>query len=138
MFSGGHPKIFKQDLCKLDIKCWEFLPVGGSSGFNKPAPSHDTLHDWNAPNKLASKRGLGKTVVISQLFCQPSRQKLVGTWPGVDCKMKDKNWKTNNHMGFANTHLLLMEMFRIGSPTTTHTDIRLTHLDSFVEFSTPK
>lgn len=43
---------------------------------------------------------------VAQCFKEP----LVETCPGVSGKMKEKNWKTNKHMGFADTNVLPMEM----------------------------
>ena len=54
---------------------------------------------------------LGTTLEISNLHCQPSRQPLVETCLTVDGRTKDKDWKTNKHMGCANTHVSLMEKF---------------------------
>lgn len=49
-FAGGHRKIYKQDLRKLDIKFRKLVrtivgPPGGSNWF---VPWHDVLHEWNA------------------------------------------------------------------------------------------
>ena len=68
---------------------------------------------WNVPNKLASSCGpgdlLGTILEVSKLHCQPSRQPLVETCPGMDDRT-GKNWKTKEHMGLANTNALPMEM----------------------------
>ena len=53
----------------------------------------------------------GTTLKISKLHCQPSRQPLVETCPGVDEATKNKNWKTKKDMGLANKDALPMEMF---------------------------
>lgn len=49
-FAGGHRKIYKQDLRKLDIKFRKLVrtivgPPGGSNWF---VPWHDVPHEWNA------------------------------------------------------------------------------------------
>ena len=55
---------------------------------------------------------LGTTLEISNLHCQPSRQPLVETRPSVDGRTKDKEWKTDKHIGCAITNVLPMEQLR--------------------------
>ena len=50
---------------------------------------------------------LAHTKYVAKCFKKP----LVETCRGVGGKMKDEKWKTNNHMGFAHTNVLPMEMF---------------------------
>ena len=54
---------------------------------------------------------LGTTVAISKLHCQPSRQLLVKTGPGMEDGTGKKK-KTKEHMGPANTTALPMETLR--------------------------
>lgn len=48
----------------------------------------------------------GTASEISKLHCQPFRQPQVETWPGVGVGTKDKNRKTEKHMGLANYYNL--------------------------------
>ena len=51
---------------------------------------------------------------------------------------KRKNGKTKKHMGVANTNVLPMEVLGRMEHTAMLTDVWLSHMDSFVEFSKPK
>ena len=121
-FAGGHRKMYKQDLRKLDIKFRRLVRtiVGPPGGLDWSAPWHDILHRWNARVlkcveqagvKLWSQEALGTTLEISNLHCQPSRQPLVETCPSLVGRTKEKDWKTKRHMGCANTNALPMEKF---------------------------
>lgn len=60
--------------------------------------------------------------------CQPSKQSLVETCPGVDDRTKNKNWKTKKHTGPANTNVgvVLLNDFLLTFPEHT---FRLWKLD---------
>ena len=53
----------------------------------------------------------GTTLEIRKVHCQAFRQPLVETCPSVDCRTQDKDWKTNKHMGCANTNVLPIAHF---------------------------
>ena len=75
----------------------------------------------------------GTASEISKLHCQPYRQPLIETWPGVGDGTKDKNRKTEKHMGLASAILLPMEMRgRMEHNSNAYRSmVWLTHMDSF-------
>ena len=118
-FASGRREIHTPDLRKYDIK---FRMLGRAiaglpGGFDLLARVECTrngMHDVLECTEQAEM--LGTTLENSKLHCQLSRQPLVETCPRVDERTTDKYWKTNRHMGFANTKVLPMEMFgRIGA-----------------------
>ena len=70
-------------------------------------------------------------IEIGKLHCQPSRQPVVETCPGVGDGTKNKNWKTKKHIGLANANALLHCRWKcLGEWSTTAflTDVWLTHM----------
>ena len=124
-FAGGQRKIYKQDLRKirkLDIKFRKLVRaiVGPPGGLAWSAPWHDILHGWNARVlecveqagvKLWSQRCLEQHWKLAAYIANlPDNRwlKRALAWKG---RTRDKDWKTNKHMGCANANVLPMENF---------------------------
>ncbi len=54
----------------------------------------------------------GTILELCKLHYQGSGPALLETCPGIDDRTMNKNWKTNIYMGFADTNVQLIEMFR--------------------------
>ena len=148
-FASGHRKIYKQDLRKLDVKFRKLVRTiaGPPGGLDWSAPWHHILHEWNA----------------RALEC--AEQAGVKLWSR---RCLEQHWKLANYIANLPDNRWLKRALawtagrrrRIGRPTNTwdaqiqmycrwrnlgewratamQTEFWLTHMDSFIEFATPK
>ena len=148
-FASGHRKIYKQDLRKLDVKFRKLVRtiVGPPGGLDWSAPWHHILHEWNARVlECAEQTG----VKLWSRRCLEQHGKLAS----YIANLSDNRWLKRALAWTARRRT------RIGRPTNTwdaqiqmycrwqnlgewraaamQTDFWLTHMDSFIEFLTPK
>ena len=123
-FASGHRKIYNQDLRKLDVKFRKVVRaiVGAPGGLDRSAPWHHILQEWNVRSlecaeqagvKLWCRRCLEQHWKLASYIANLSdnrwwRKK---KYACVDCRTPEKDWKTNKHIGCANTKVLPMAKF---------------------------
>lgn len=151
-FAGGHReitnKIFANWTSNSANSCAPFWVVLTAQTLPQGKTSFTSgMHAYsNAPNKLASNSMPGEmpgTILeIRKLHCQPSGQPLVETCPGVDDRTTDKTRPSNTWDLEIHMYCRWKALGR-WSPTAMQvdvwmTDVWMTHMESFVKFSTPK
>ena len=148
-FASGHRKIYKQDLRKLDVKFRKLVRtiVGPPGGLDWSAPWHHILHEWNARVlecaeqagvKLWSRRCLEQHWKLASYIANLSDNRWLKRALAWTAGRRTRIGRPTNRWDAQIQMYCRWQNLGEWRATAMQTDFWLTHMDSFIEFSTPK